>query len=330
MTSPPSWLAPSTQVRNVPAQFVAAQPPLSWQQIGATTQFLLDTFIGKVAIAFGGISIFGWKPLDFLADWGQQRIRDAADNYAAAMNAQSTANYANTQITILTSGSLASNVAGGVSLSEPFTGASADTCGANFARISDGPGGGSFGPDGSGKGVWKKYGGLWRRHFDRHVTPLATDYQAVFVVMANPVESPQVGVVYGPDAYTYLIARSNTGMTSFVYCRIGYKSLEVGCKNSDVWKAWKTIEMTPASIGDQFAFVVGTTANLREFIIRQNGVTRLAYTDTAGNSLVGSGFRSVGFASQAAERNVYTDQTRPAQLDSWSAADRTASSLPGS
>lgn len=312
----PAWaLGVNPEVHTVPGGRIGAGPPLSWQQVQATAQFLLDSVIGRIAIAFGGIDIFGWKPLEFLADWGQQRVDDALANYQSAMNAQGSANYANSQLSILTGGALASNVTGGVAVSDTFTGASANNFGGSWIRTSDGPGAGHVGPNGSGQGVWKKSGGLWRRHFDRHITQLATDYQAGFVVISQPAEAPS----FGSDAYTYLLLRMQDDQT-FVYCRIGRSDVQVGKRAGGTWDDWDTVAVT-VNVGDQFAFVAGTDADDRQFLVRQNGITRIDHTDSS-SSAMGASYRYVGIASQCAERNFLTDQTRPAELDVWSAADR--------
>jgi hypothetical protein len=265
-----------------------------------------------------------------LSAWANDLEQRAQDALTDAAIAQGSANYANSQLSILTGGALASNVTGGISLSETFTGASANTLGASFSRTSDGPGAGNFGPNGNGQAVWKKSGGLWRRHIDRNTTALATDYVALFVVIAKPAEAPSIG----SDAYTYLIARCNAAADTFLYCRIGRGNLEIGKRAGSTWSAFTSVTIT-CNPGDQFTMVVGTTTDDREIIVRQNGIARITYTDTSASALCSDAhatvadhtgtctkYSHVGLASQCAERNFLTDQTRPAELDVWSAADR--------
>lgn len=296
-------------------------PELSLQRIGVIGQVILDLILAQIALALGNITVLGQKPFAFLTQWGQDLQQRAIDAFNNAGVAQSSANYANAQLSILTGGALASNVTGGVSLAAQFTGAAANNLGADFSRTSDGPGAGNFGPNGSGQAVWRKSGGLWRRHIDRHTTSLATDYQALFTVVSKIADAPS----FGSDAYIYLLARMNSAADTFVYCRIGRGNLEVGKRNSGTWTAWTSVDIT-ANAGDQFAFIVGTTADDREVVVRQNGVARITYTD-GSSSAMGASYRYVGLASQAAERNFLTDQTRPAELDVWSAADRLPSTV---
>lgn len=313
----PDWaLTPQESFHTIPGELQPAKPPFSMLQMQNYGKFFIDVFVGKVAIAFGGISIFGWKPLEFLADWGQQRIDDAIESLQAAQIAQGTATFANSQVTILTGGALASNVPGGISVNAQFNEASANTLTGFTRTISDGPGGGQFGPKGSGRAVWKKSGALWRRHVDRHNTALATDYQIVFVVMAEPVQDPSLG----GDAYTYLVARCDDAGTTFVWVRIGNNDLAIGKTVGGTFAdPWNTVDTTTAA-GDQWSWFVGTNVDDRQFIVKQNGIPRLTLTDTS-SSAMGSGYRRAGVGAQAAARNLLT-QTVPGELDLWAAADR--------
>lgn len=313
-------ITPSPTINTPPQEVRSYAPPLTAQRVGVIGQVLLDLILAQIALALGNITVLGQKPFAFLTEWGRDLQQRAIDAYTNAGVAQSSANYANSQLSILTGGALASNVTGGVAVAEQFTGASANNLGADFSRTSDGPGAGNFGPNGSGQAVWKKSGGLWRRHIDRYTTALATDYQALFTVVSKPAEAPS----FGSDAYTYLLARMNSASDTFVYCRIGRTNIEVGKRDSGTWTAWTNVSIT-ANAGDQFTFIVGTTTDDREVIVRQNGITRLTYTDTS--SAMGTDYRHVGLASQCAERNFLTDQTRPGELDVWSAADRLPSTF---
>jgi hypothetical protein len=300
--------------------------PFTWQRIQAQTQFFLDTFIGQVAIAFGGIEIFGWQPFAFLVEWGEERIADAARNYAAALNAQGSANYANSQLGALAASRFAAE-SGGVALTASFNGASANNFGAGFTRTSTGAGAGHYGPDGNGLAVWKKSGGNDRTHIDRNNTPLTTDYQVVIVVLATVPQAPFLGA----NAYNYFGGRLNAALTTYVYVRVGYNDLQLGCVVAGTVTPFSTVSFTPA-IGDEIRLYLGTTTDVREFIVTRNGDQVLAYTDTGAVSQYGISNLYAGLAETAGNRAsefglfLFADQTVPASLDSWAAADR----LPGS
>lgn len=326
----PYWAAGvDPAVREIPGEVARAEPPLTWAQLTATVQFFLDTFIGQIAIAFGGISIFGWRPLDFLADWGQARVEEAQENYLLALNAQNTATFTSGQLAAITGAGLASDVSGGIAINAGFSEASATTL-TGFTRVrSDGPGAGTFGPDGAGNAVWKKSGGLWRRHLDLHDTELATDYQIVTAVLAAPPQEAYLG----QQAYTYLIARCDDVAENFVWLRIGRAGVVIGkSTTADLWEAsgaWASASVTTRA-GDQWSLLAGTDTDDRQFLVKQNGVVRLDHTDTTSSSM-GADYRYVGLASLAADRGVLIipllDQTVPAQLDAWAAADRLSTSI---
>ena len=321
MTAPEWAIGANPAVREIPGDEIQAGAPLSWQQVTAFVQYLLDSFIGRIAIAFGGIDIFGWQPLDFLAEWGEQRVAEAQANYAAAVNAQYTATYAVSGVTGAAAGALASDVSGGVAVVAQFNEAAGTTLGSGWTRVSDGPGGGTFGPNGSGQATWAKSGGLWRRHVDINDTPLATDYQSVYVVLAAAVEGPYLG----GDAYTYLIARSDTSGTEYVWARIGDNDLAIGKTASGTFDTpWATTTVTTRP-GDQWQFIVGTDSDDREMIVKQNNVVKLTHTDVTSSSY-GASYLNCGIGSLASDRAVaivpFLDQTRPAEIDLWAATDR--------
>jgi hypothetical protein len=163
--------------------------------------------------------------------------------------------------------------------------------------------------------VWKKSGGLSREHRDRYNTQLATDYQVVSVVVSKPAEGSS------PECQTSLLARMNSAADTFVFALITHQSVVVGKVVSGTASTWASQSVT-VKAGDQFTFVVGTSANDRDVIVKQNGVTRITHTDTTSSAL-GSGYRYVGLSSLA--RGTGTVQLAPAEVDVWSAADRLAS-----
>lgn len=331
MSSPEPITAPGihdypTQQPLNPASNLQLQKLLR-SRTAAIRYHLLADVLYAVSGSLAGIPVLGPAVSSALSAWADALEQQAINALNDAANAQNTANFVATQLSILVGGQLASNVPGGVSISDPFSGPSANNLGSEWTRSSnisvDGVGGGNFGPNGSGRAVWKKLGGLYKRYFDRHNTPTATDYQAVFIVIAKPVENPSVGA----DAYTYILARCNSDATTFIYVRIGNNDLQIGKRDGGTWTSWRTLDITTQP-GDQWVLLVGTTADDREIIVRQNGISQAiggpgvySYTDTSGSEM-GPDYRYVGLAHQAAERNLYTDQTRPAEIDGFSACDR--------
>lgn len=294
---------------------VAAPTP---QYIGVIGSVILDLILGQIAIALGNVTVLGQRPFAFLSNWGKQLVDRANEAYRNANFAQGSANWANAQLQILLGTSLSADVEGGVLVTSQFNGTSANNLGADFtAVLTDGSGAGNFGLNGTGRAVWKKSGGLPRRHIFRHNTPLATDYQ---IVLALIVDLPTETQIFGEDALTYLCARMNEDGDTFVYCAIAYNKVILGKCVSGTFTNWsqQNIEL---GIGDQIEFLVGTDASDYKYIVKQNGVVRLEDTETAD---FGAGYLYVGVGARATTASVFLDQHVPAQLEAWAAADRLA------
>ncbi len=334
----PDWgskVNPSTTV-HIPPPAVKGVQPLTPAQVGVIGEIILDLTLAQVALALGSINILGVRPFASLTEWGyalQDRAKKAYDN---AFNAQNSANYANKQITILTGAALASDVAGGVSVNDGFSGANAaNLSSTSWTRVTsststDGAGGGTFGPNGSGQAVWKKSGFLSRQDVYRFSTALATDYQAVFAVVSTPPDSPLF-----EDAYLYLLGRMNAAGTEFVYARIGNNDLAIGkvtpgsSRTTVPWGGvWASTSIT-TNPGDQFSLYLGgydgTSNNPLYFVVKQNGINRLSYTDTS--SAYGSSNLYCGVAAFAGNRFFNLTQTAPGAIDLWAAADRKPTSI---
>jgi hypothetical protein len=317
----PDWvLNPTAAYREIPGGLVTPTEDnnaKTWQQLKLQSELWLNVFVGKVAIAFGGINIFGWKPLEFLADWGQQRIDDAIANYEAATTAQQTANFATTQVTILQSGILASDVSGGISLSDQFSGSSANDLGSDYTRTRvDGPGAGNFGLNGTGRAVWKQSGGSWRRQVYRRNTAMASDYHSVHTIIAAKAYATPI---FGDPALAYLFGRMNADGTQGVYLSIATDpgGIDVGYFGSGGFSSVYSMALT-VSVGDQFTLVCGTAAGgIDNYQIKQNGAVR---TGTNITGLSGSGNRGVGLGARATYNFLF--QTTPPELEMWAANDR--------
>lgn len=303
----------------IPGGQYTPQPPLSAAQMKAVSQFLLDSIIGSIAIALGGIDIAGWKPLDFLADWGRERIEAAQRNYEAAMNAQGTANRANSQITAIAGLIQASDVPGGVSVGDQFTGFAADNLGPGFTlTIADGPGGGRFGLNGVGQARWAKSGGTWRRNMYTANTAMATDYHTIYTVISARGQDTQA---LGDPALVYLTGRGDATGKTFIWLAIHWNRFEIGGCTNGTFTSWWSMDAT-INAGDQVALICGG-ASVNTLYVKRNGIV----TPATVNGWYGPDRRHVGVGAKATPRNVLTDQTTPAQLDMWSACDRQPTTL---
>ena len=245
--------------------------------------------------------------------------------FDAVAVAQKSANFANITNTITKATTLAAAVASGVAVTDEFNGTSANDLGASWTRSSAGPGAGVWGPNGTGSAVWKPSGTLSRQHYDRHNTPLFTDFQAVMTVVSQyPTK------VFNPSNFTYLVGRANSNVLSsatFVYLRISNNQLALGkCVSGTFNTPWVTIATTNVA-GDQISFLLGTNASQRNFIVVQNGFAVINHTDTTSSDY-GSGFRYVGVINNGVPGSRVPGGYRsisPASLDLFAAADRQSS-----
>ncbi len=302
-------------IHNITA--VPGLTPKTDQQMAATVKFWLDSFVGQIAIAFGGIDIFGWKPFEFLVDWGNERIAEAQANYIAATTAQGSANFANSQIAVFLTERIATDVTGGVALSTSFSTAASSTLGSDFTRRSLDVGAGGFGPNGSGVAVWTKSGGTGRIHLDRHNTPLATNYQVIRLVMTSLPEPP----TSGNQAFNWLRGRINAAQDTYVAAVIGYNSFTIGCRVSDTDTIFDTVAVTP-QVGDTWLLYIGTSTDDYELILKQNSVIRWQDIDSSHVSQIGASYRYPGLGASAGAGFGFFTQVAPGSLDAWAAADR--------
>ena len=269
-------------------------------------------------------------------DWNNQQRNTLLDRFLPAQLgffglfdavavAQKSANFANITNTITKATTLAAAVASGVAVTDEFNGTSANDLGASWTRSSAGSGAGFWGPNGTGSAVWKPSGTLSRQHYDRHNTPLFTDFQAVMTVVSQyPTK------VFNPSNFTYLVGRADSNVLSsatFVYLRISNNQLALGkCVAGTFQTPWVT-QATTNVAGDQISFLLGTNAGQLNFIVVQNGFAVINHTDTTSSDY-GSGFRYVGVINNGVPGSRVPGGYKsisPASLDLFAAADRQSS-----
>lgn len=273
--------------------------------------------LADVLYALAGVEVFGISPFAGLTNWADELVDRANDAYAGALNAQTSANFANSQIAAFLTDRMASEVPGGIALSESFGTAVSSNLGANYTRRSVDVGNGTWGPNGSGLCVWTKNGGNNRYHFDRRNDPLATDYQIVRTVNSSIAESSTTA--WRPK--NYLRGRINAGQTSWVFAAVEYDQLLVGFWADNNEHILATVPVTP-EVGDTWLFYIGTAEDDREFIVKQNNIVRWQGKDEAGLSYLGADYRYVGLGAHGAAGFGFFSQRAPATLDAWAAADR--------
>ncbi len=267
------------------------------------------------AAVFGGLTAVA----DTVGDWFDSLGDAFSGKWTGIEIASTTATAASSQVAVLLAGSVASDVVGGVVVSDEFNSSSASDLGSNFTRLSDGAGAGTFGPDGLGSAVWTVSGSSTRRHIDRHDTPLSTDYQAVLFVPS------ELGIFTAGDAY--LIGRCDSALDDFVYAKISYYNVEIGCKVGGTWQTpFADFDLvTYAAAGDQWLFLIGTATDDRQFILKRNGVTQLSVTDSGDVSVIDAANRYCGLGAQALAGSG--TQFRSPSFNMWAGYDRLSTSV---
>lgn len=318
LSAPVHNLPTGVATRDVNAQLQA--------QVKSRTQairyHLMADVLYAVAGSVAGIPILGPAVSHALSNWADDLESRATAAIVDSANAQSTATYATTQVTVLATTVAALGTTTGVSYSDEFSGASANTLGSSWARTSSGSGAGNFGPNGSGRAVWKKSGVLTRTHIDRWTSPLNTDYQAVVTVIGKP---PEADIGYDNGGITLLIARCNADATTYVWARIRNNSLAIGKTSGGSGATWATASVT-INAGDQITFLIGTGDAVRQVIVKQNGIVRLNYVDVSSSDY-GADYRYTGLISSAVQGIGTFQQLAPAELNLWSATDRSPTAI---
>ncbi|OYN81783.1 DUF7257 domain-containing protein [Mycolicibacterium sphagni] len=193
-----------------------------------------------------------------------------------------------------------------------------------------GPGGGSYGPSGSGFLTWKSSGTSLRWNIYRHkASTLSTDYGSVTAVWARSVPSAMIS----NDGYGYLCGRfSNTSSATHVRARVSDTQVQIQAVVAGaVTNIGSPVSVTTKS-GDTWEFRYGNkaTANKYEFKVIQNGTTVLTVNDSSHVSVLesspGAGdFRQCGFGGQASlwwPALSVPGQAGPPLMAGWTWADQ--------
>lgn len=280
MTAPveiTTW--PSMDIHTMPGGVPKGKPPFTPQQILAYGAFFIESFVGQVAIAFGGINILGWKPFDFLADWGRDRIAEANANFAAATAAQATADDAATTavnaMKTITEIKLTIDAGSGDSYADNMDYASAAHLPSPYVLYASGSGAGTYGPNGSSALAWKISGfGSRKNIYSRTDFHSASGkFVAAAVIEARAENDGVFGYIGGVDA-------SGNG-AAVAISRTFFVIVELV---AGVPTAVSTTTSWPFANGDTYEFYYGSTAEPDALAIRRNG-DLIATTPSGGGML---------------------------------------------
>lgn len=189
-----------------------------------------------------------------------------------------------------------------------------------YALLSDGAGGGHYGPNGKGQVVWKVSGFLERlKIYKRTDMPLESDNGCVTAVWSTRIADPLFsdgygylcGRMYDANSDTRLEARidNNTAVIRVINSGVatGLGSTSVSTANGDVWELW-----------------YGTLTDPYVYWLKQNGTTVLTVNDTGHLCHVGADYRMCGFGGRA-DNYAVIQQISPPVLNGWTWRDQNVS-----
>lgn len=258
------------------------QAPMPWQQLVATVRFFLDSFIGQIAVALGGIEILGWKPLEFLAQWGQDRIAEASAAYIAATTAQemaggaqNSADTANTGVAILNA-RVNGIISGGVSIYDSFSRSVSDMANDPDWDVAYAGGSGNMylTTDNDGRARWYATGFSDTSFIARHKTALSTNRVRVSVV----IDDFTYGYA-GNQAHIWLMARMDATRKYTIIGIVEDGLAEIGYFLNGNYTRIGGAESVSTNTGDLWDLEVGVGSDDWRFRLLQNNALRVDRTD---------------------------------------------------
>ena len=181
-----------------------------------------------------------------------------------------------------------------------------------------GPGGGHYGPDGSGFLVWKPSGAQWREVvYRRNDVTLGSDNGVVTHVWAAKPYDPLFS-----DAYGYICGRMGSSFNEHIRASIDNNSARIEVVNGGTVSQIGPTKSLTIKNGDVFEFWFGTIAKPYDMWLVQNGTRVLSVEDTGAVSEIGASFRKVGGGGRVDNYAVFYQNPAPA-LAGWTWAVQT-------
>jgi hypothetical protein len=193
----------------------------------------------------------------------------------------------------------------------------------DYDIFTNGPGAGSYGPNGEGHLVWKISGFSFKEVvYRRNDTTLSQDNGVVTTVWLTKIKNPLFA-----DSFGYLCGRmANDGSQTYIRASIDNNQARIDAVvNGVATQIGNTVNLT-VTPGDVFKFYYGATSHSRRFWLKQGSVTILTVEDGAADgtgaiSAKGSAYRSVGLGCKVGQY-VLTQNPAPS-LAGWTWAPQT-------
>lgn len=182
----------------------------------------------------------------------------------------------------------------------------------------NGPGGGHYGPNGSGYLVWKPSGAQWREViYRRNDLTLGSDNGVVTVVWGAKPYDPLFS-----DSYGYICGRMGSSFGTHIRAVIDNNSARIqALSGGTVAQIGPTVSLTIKN-GDVFEFWFGTASQPYRMWLVQNGTRVLDVEDTGAVSEIGAAYRRVGIGCYVSNYAVFYQNPAPA-LAGWTWAVQT-------
>lgn len=237
--------------------------------------------------------------------------------------AQDTANTATSGVAAL-SAQLNAGTSGAL-ITDTFDRASASNLGSDWDQ-SYSSGSGTLGTDGNGNQHWTAAGSGSRTCVARYQTiPTNTDTQSIQVVLNAALEAHTINPEYS------LCGRMDSGKANYIQALIDHNSCEIGYVVGGTYTRIGSAVSTTSSAGDLWELRCGTyngtSGDDYEFLLLQNGVTKVDVTDSGHVSQMGSSYRYPGQVASAgtAVVGLLTQQKAPPDAAVFTATDYTPS-----
>lgn len=143
-----------------------------------------------------------------------------------------------------------------------------------------------------------------------------TDKQVVGMALWTLMEKPASSATAGCG--NYLFARLSDDWQSFIYLRLYYNKIELGCYADGVQHVWDTVLGNPAP-ASLWEIQAGTEDDDYEILVYQNRQTICDYIDSGHVSKIGENYRSGGMGMISDARP--TAESTPGTIAQWSLRD---------
>lgn len=177
----------------------------------------------------------------------------------------------------------------------------------------------------TGQVVWDRNGNVARQYGGYKADETLSDLQIVAVMLETGIAPPSPSANF--MAGNLVRGRVGDGGNSFVYARLYYNQVDIGCVVDSTPTLWDSFTLaSPPTSGGLLELQCGTEVDDDVFDVYLNRQPIAGYTDTAGLAKKGAGYRKGGmdmFSDVNALKQVGKSpvETPPGNVNRWSLRD---------